>query len=111
MTVAVWVTIGGLCAATAAIKAFGPLAFGGRTLPRVLERVIPLLAPALLAALVVTETFASDHRSLVVDARSGGVAAAVFGTSLPPRERIILTDLSGPRANSAISSTCADHRN
>ncbi len=76
MTVAVWVTIGGLCAATAAIKAFGPLAFGGRTLPRVLERVIPLLAPALLAALVVTETFASDHRSLVVDARSGGVAAA-----------------------------------
>ena len=37
---------------------------------------IPLLAPALLAALVVTETFASDHRSLVVDARSGGVAAA-----------------------------------
>ena len=76
MTVAVWVTIGGLCAATAAIKAFGPLAFGRRTLPRVLERVIPLLAPALLAALVVTETFASDHRSLVVDARSGGVAAA-----------------------------------
>jgi hypothetical protein len=76
MTAVIWVTVGGLCVATAVIKAFGPLAFGGRALPPVLARIIPLLAPALLAALVVTETFASDHRSLVVDARTGGVAAA-----------------------------------
>lgn len=76
MTAAVWITIGGLCLATAAIKAFGPLAFGGRALPPVLQRIIPLLAPALLAALVITETFASDHRSLIIDARAGGVAVA-----------------------------------
>ncbi len=76
MSAAVWASIGGLCLATALIKAFGPLIFGGRSLPPLLERVIPLLAPALLAALVITETFATDHRSLVVDARAGGVAVA-----------------------------------
>jgi branched-subunit amino acid transport protein len=76
MTAAIWATVGGLCLATAIIKAFGPLAFGGPALPPVLERIIPLLAPALLAALVVTETFAGDHRSLVIDARAGGVAVA-----------------------------------
>ena len=44
--------------------------------PTVLKRIIPLLAPALLAALVITETFGGDHRSLVIDARAGGVAVA-----------------------------------
>jgi branched-subunit amino acid transport protein len=73
---AVWITVGGLCLGTAIIKAFGPLAFGGRALPPVLKRIIPLLAPALLAALVITETFGGDHRSLVIDARAGGVAVA-----------------------------------
>ena len=76
MTATVWITVGGLCVVTAAIKAFGPLAFGGRELPSVLARVIPLLAPALLTALVITETFGTDHRSLVIDARAGGVAVA-----------------------------------
>lgn len=75
MTATVWITIGGLCLVTAAIKAFGPLAFGGRRLPGRIGRVIPLLAPALLAALVITETF-GHGRSLVIDARAGGVAAA-----------------------------------
>jgi branched-subunit amino acid transport protein len=75
MTATVWVTIGGLCVVTAAIKAFGPLVFGGRRLPALIARVIPLLAPALLAALVITETFGAG-RSLVVDARAGGLAAA-----------------------------------
>jgi branched-subunit amino acid transport protein len=87
MSTVVWVTIGGLCLGTAIIKAVGPLVFGGRTLPGVLERIIPMLAPALLAALVVTETFATDHRSLVIDARAGGVAVAGIAiarrTSLP----------------------------
>jgi hypothetical protein len=38
--------------------------------------VIPLLAPALLAALVVTETVGGTGRSLVIDARLGGLLAA-----------------------------------
>ncbi|HTU98738.1 MAG TPA: AzlD domain-containing protein [Solirubrobacteraceae bacterium] len=78
MTTAVWITVAGLCVTTAAIKAFGPLVFGGRDLPSFLARAIPLLAPALLAALVVTETVGGTGRALVLDARLGGVAVAGF---------------------------------
>jgi len=73
---AVWITVLGLCVATAIIKGFGPLVFGGRDLPGVLARAIPLLAPALLAALVVTETVGGTGRSLVIDARLGGLVVA-----------------------------------
>jgi branched-subunit amino acid transport protein len=73
---AAWITVIGLAVATAAIKAFGPLLFGGRDLPPLLVRVIPLLAPALLAALVITETFAGTGHSLTVDARAGGLVVA-----------------------------------
>lgn len=75
---AVWVTIAGLCVATAIIKGFGPLMFGARDLPGILARAIPLLAPALLAALVVTATLGGTGRSLVIDARVGGVIVAGF---------------------------------
>jgi branched-subunit amino acid transport protein len=70
-----WITIAGLALITAGIKAAGPLALGGRALPPRMQGVIGLLAPALLAALVLVETFGGD-RSLEVDAHVGGVAAA-----------------------------------
>jgi branched-subunit amino acid transport protein len=73
---AAWATVAGLAIATAAIKAFGPVVFGGRELPAVLARVIPLLAPALRAALVITETLSAPGRSLVLDARAGGLVVA-----------------------------------
>jgi hypothetical protein len=85
---AVWVTIGGLAVATAAIKAAGPLALGGRPLPKPLVAVIGLLAPALLAALVATQTFA-DGRTLVIDARAAGVAAAA--TAIALRAPLVVT--------------------
>lgn len=75
---AVWITVAGLCVATAVIKGFGPLVFGGRDLPGVLARAIPLLAPALLAALVITETVGGTRGSLVIDARVGGLVVAGF---------------------------------
>jgi branched-subunit amino acid transport protein len=75
---AVWITVAGLCVATAIIQGFGPLVFGARELPGVLARAIPLLAPALLAALVVTETVGGTGRSLVIDARLGGLLVAAF---------------------------------
>jgi hypothetical protein len=43
---------------TFAIKAAGPIALGGRELPDWFARVVTLLAPALLSALVVTQVFA-----------------------------------------------------
>jgi branched-subunit amino acid transport protein len=78
MSATVWITVIGLTVATAAIKAFGPLVFGGRDLPPLLARTIPLLAPALLAALVVTETTGGHGRTISIDARLGGLAVAAL---------------------------------
>jgi branched chain amino acid efflux pump len=72
---AVWVTIATLALATAALKLAGPLALGGRPLPLRALGIVELLASALLAALVVVETF-GDGRSLTFDARVLGVAFA-----------------------------------
>jgi branched-subunit amino acid transport protein len=71
----VWITVAGVVVVTAAIKAAGPVALGGRELPEAAYAVIGLLAPALLAALVLTETFA-DAKDLTVDARAAGLACA-----------------------------------
>jgi uncharacterized membrane protein len=70
-----WVAIVAVALANAVIKAAGPLLVGGRELPPRVVAVIALLAPALLAALVVTETFGED-RHLVIDERAIGVAVA-----------------------------------
>jgi branched-subunit amino acid transport protein len=72
---AAWTTIAGLAVATAAIKAAGPVALGGRDLPEWGLRLIALLAPALLGALVVVETFGKE-KELVIDARLAGLLAA-----------------------------------
>jgi branched-subunit amino acid transport protein len=59
---------------TAAIKAVGPIALGGRELPTWFTSVVILLSPALLAALVATQAFAEgDHLALSAD--TAGVAA------------------------------------
>jgi len=69
-----WALIG-LCAlVTFAIKAAGPVALGGRELPAPATAVISLLAPALLAALVVVSALADGDR-LAIGADTAGVAA------------------------------------
>ena len=73
----VWLTIATLALATAVLKLAGPLALGGRQLPPRALSVVELLASALLAALVVVETFGKG-RSLTIDARVLGVAFAVI---------------------------------
>jgi branched-subunit amino acid transport protein len=93
---AVWVTIAGLAVATAAIKATGPVALGGRELPRAVIAVISLLAPALLAALVLTETFTTREGDLTVDARAVGLAAAAGAVLL--RAPLIVTILAAAAA-------------
>jgi hypothetical protein len=74
---AIWITIAALALATAVLKLVGPLALGGKPLHADAFAVIELLASALLAALVVVETF-GHGRSLVIDARVAGVAFAAF---------------------------------
>lgn len=72
---AAWITIAVLAAGTVAIKAAGPVALGRRTLPPLAGRVVGLLAPSLLAALVAVETVTTNG-ALVLDARAAGLAAA-----------------------------------
>jgi len=71
----VWITIVSLAVATAVLKLLGPLLLGGRPLPASAMSIIELMASALLAALVVVETF-GNGRSLTLDARALGVAFA-----------------------------------
>ena len=73
---AAWTTIVALTFVTVAIKAAGPALVGGRALPVPVMRVIGLLAPALLAALIMVETFGGRGRTLVIDARAVGLAVA-----------------------------------
>jgi branched chain amino acid efflux pump len=72
---AVWLCVLVVGVATVAIKASGPLLAAGRELPQGTARVVDLLAPALLAALVATQAFASDEE-LVLDERAAGLLAA-----------------------------------
>jgi branched-subunit amino acid transport protein len=82
-----WTTVLALAAATALLRAAGPVLLGGQDLPAPLRKVVVLLAPALLAALVITETL-SDASGLVLDERAAGVAAA--GLSLLWRDSLLL---------------------
>ena len=78
---ALWVAIVAVTLASAAIKAAGPILVGGRELPPRVSATIALLAPALLAALVVTETFGDDGH-LVLDERALGVGVAAVALAL-----------------------------
>ena len=77
----VWLAVLVVGIATIALKAAGPVLLGGRALPTRVRAVVGLLAPALLAALVVTQTFGSG-RHVVVDARIAGVAVAAVALRL-----------------------------
>ena len=70
-----WALIGGCAVITAVLKGAGPLALGGRALPPWFSAIVALMAPALFAALVVTQVLA-DGRDLGVGADTAGVALA-----------------------------------
>ena len=71
-----WVVVAIVGVATIAFKAAGPVLIGRRELPPRVQSLVELLAPVMLVALVVTQTFGGDEE-IVVDARVAGVAAAL----------------------------------
>ena len=82
-----WLVIAVVGAVTIAFKASGPVLLGKRELPARVASVVEVLAPAMLAALVVTQTVGGD-RELVIDERLAGVVAggiAVWLRAPPPR--------------------------
>ena len=82
---AAWWLVALVGVATIAIKGAGPVLLGGKPLPPRIGRIIGLLAPALLAALVAISTFGGD-RALVLDERAVGVGAAAVAVAFkaPP---------------------------
>ncbi len=73
-----WITVAALFVGTAAMKAAGPVAVGGRRPSERAMAVTRLVAPAILAALVVYETFSTAGTGLRIDARVAGLAAAAL---------------------------------
>lgn len=72
-----WWLVIGLSVGSLALKVSGFVIVGSRKLPVALEQCLVLIPAALLAALVVKDTFSLAH-DLVIDARSVGLAVAVI---------------------------------
>jgi branched-subunit amino acid transport protein len=83
----VWLAVAVVGAATILLKATGPVLLGGRKLPPHVNGLVVLLAPAVLAALVVTQVVGGD-RELVFDARLVGLGAA--GVAIALRAPLVL---------------------
>lgn len=97
----VWTVVLVVGTATIAIKATGPVLLGGRPLPPRFASVVEMLAPAVFAALVVTQTVGGDEE-IVLDARlvGVGVGAVAIVLRLPLLAVIVLAALgsAGARA-------------
>ena len=72
-----WTLVLLLAAAAYSFKVLGLIVIGRRQLPATLERCLALIPAALIAALIVNDTFA-EGKDLVIDARAAGVAAAAL---------------------------------
>ena len=96
---AAWAAVLTVGARTVLLKAVGPVVVSGRRLPARAAELLDMVAPAILAALVVTETFASG-RSLVLDARLAGVAAGIVAVLL--RAPLWLVILAGAVATALV---------
>jgi hypothetical protein len=59
------------------MKAIGPVLAGGRQPPAPLTRIIALVAPAVISALIVTGTF-TQGQQLIIDARAAGVGVGAI---------------------------------
>ena len=70
-----WVVVLVVAVFTVLFKAAGPVFLGRRQLPARVDAVVVLIAPVMLTALVVTQTFGGDEE-VTIDARVPGVAAA-----------------------------------
>jgi branched chain amino acid efflux pump len=77
-----WLCVLAVGAATIVFKATGPVLLGRRELPGWLSGPVALLAPAVLAALVVTQAVGGE-RQIVADARLAGLGAGAIALRAP----------------------------
>jgi len=93
----VWTLIGVLAVVNFTIKATGPLIAGRRELPRTFQRFIDASVAGLVAALIVTGTFAAG-KELVIDERAGGMAAAALAVIARLPMLVVLVSAAGTTA-------------
>jgi branched-subunit amino acid transport protein len=85
-----WLVIAAVGLATMLCKAAGPVLLGQRRLPPRLAGLVEVLAPAMLAALVVTQAV-GGHRELVFDERLAGIAAGAVAVALRAPLLVVMT--------------------
>ena len=106
---AVWISVIVVGLATMAIKAAGPLLLARRSPPPRAQAALEHLAPALLAALVVTQALGGDNGGFTVDARLAANEATTdafhrCGTP-PPMAAIAKTSTPPNRGGSPLPET------
>ena len=77
----VWLSVLVVGAATVAFKATGPVLLGRRAMASWLVGPVAFLAPAVLAALVVTQAV-GGQREIVIDARLAGLGTGAVAVAL-----------------------------
>ncbi len=76
-----WIVVLAVGAATVLLKAAGPVFLGRRVLPPRVLALVDVLAPAMLAALVVTQAVGGDEE-LVFDERLVGIGTGAAALAL-----------------------------
>ena len=99
-----WLVVAIVGVGTVVCKALGPVLLGGRALPPQLAGIVDMLAPALLAALVVTQAVGGD-RKLVFDERLFGLAAAIVAIRLRAPLLAIIVAAAGVTALARLMGT------
>ncbi|HWG56247.1 MAG TPA: AzlD domain-containing protein, partial [Gaiellaceae bacterium] len=92
-----WVVVVVVGLVTAGFKAAGPVALGRRPLPPRVLSLVEVLAPTMLAALVVTQAVGGD-REIVLDERLVGLAAGVVAIALRAPLLLVLVVAGGAAA-------------
>lgn len=91
----IWVCVALTALASFAIKATGPAILGNRPLPSRATGVIALLAPALLAGLVISDILGPDWASANAPLALGVAAAAAGHTAGLPTPACIIAAVAG----------------
>lgn len=92
-----WIVVLGASAGTLVLKGLAPAVLGGRALPTRVAGAMALLAPAVLAALIVTNTFATG-RDVVLDPRAAGLGAALVAILLRAPVLVVIVVAAGTAA-------------
>jgi hypothetical protein len=96
----VWIVIAALTVGTLGMRAVGPLTVGGRRPSERAIGVTRLVAPAILAGLVIYETLNRDGSGIAFDARLAGLGAA--GLAIAARAPMLVVVLIAAAATAAV---------